>query len=55
MTMDTKIEELRQKHASLETKIDGEEQRPHPDDTVIAGLKKEKLRLKDEIANLERV
>jgi hypothetical protein len=54
VTMDTRIDELRQKHASLETKIDGEVQRPHPDDSVISHLKKEKLRLKDEIASLER-
>lgn len=54
MTMDTKIDELKQKHASLDMKIDGEEQRPHPDDNVISHLKKEKLKLKDEIASLER-
>lgn len=42
---------LEAKHAGLEAKIEQENLRPHPDDTLIAQMKKEKLRLKDEIAS----
>ena len=40
---------LQTKHAGLDARINAEEQRPHPDDVSLAQLKKEKLRLKDEI------
>jgi hypothetical protein len=48
------VDSLRTKHASLENQIEQEEARPKPDDTLIADLKRQKLRLKDEIANFER-
>ena len=38
------------KHAGLDRQIEDEERRPHPDDVVIAQLKKEKLRIKDQLA-----
>jgi hypothetical protein len=41
---------LEAKHAGLEARISSELQRPHPDDSTIAALKKQKLRLKDEMA-----
>lgn len=40
---------LENKHAALEAKIDSEKHRPHPDDTVLAQLKREKLRIKDDL------
>ena len=43
------VEALASKHAALHAKIDAEEHRPHPDTDLLARLKKEKLRLKDEI------
>lgn len=43
---------LETKHASLDRRIADEVGRPHPDDAVIADLKKRKLRLKEEIASL---
>lgn len=43
---------LEQKHAGLEAMIAAENQRPHPDDTLVARLKKEKLRVKEVIAGL---
>jgi hypothetical protein len=49
MTLEDRIMTLRAKHASLEEAIEQETRRPHPDDTVIAELKKQKLRIKDEI------
>jgi hypothetical protein len=48
------VESLRAKHASLESQIQQEEARPRPDDTLINELKRQKLRIKDEIAALER-
>ena len=46
------VEALASKHAALEARIDAEETRPHPDDTLLMRLKKEKLRLKDEMLGL---
>ncbi len=37
------------KHAALEAQLDSEEHRPHPDDYLVARLKKEKLRIKDDL------
>ena len=45
-------EALASKHASVQAQIDREEQRPHPDDVLLHKLKKEKLRLKDEMLGL---
>ena len=52
MSLDERIESLRAKHASLKEMIETENQRPHPDDMQITKLKREKLRIKDEIAAL---
>ncbi|HEX8382403.1 MAG TPA: YdcH family protein [Sphingomonas sp.] len=43
---------LATKHSALDQRIAQESQRPAPDATVIADLKKQKLRLKQEIARL---
>ena len=42
-------EVLEAKHAQLEALIDEEEHRPHPDDIRLHQLKKEKLKIKDEM------
>ena len=52
--MTERLDALKARHAGLEAQIDEENKRPHPDDTVIHSLKKEKLKVKDEIARLER-
>lgn len=44
------VEELESKHAALHSLIEEEEHRNHPDDDLLHRLKKEKLRLKDELA-----
>ena len=46
---------LKEKHASLDLEIAEEEQRPHPDEVRLAVLKKQKLRLKDEMARIAHV
>ena len=43
------VDALAGKHAALQTRINEEEHRPHPDDLVLADLKKAKLKLKDVI------
>jgi uncharacterized protein YdcH (DUF465 family) len=43
-------EELESKHAALHSLIEEEEHRTHPDEDLLHRLKKEKLRLKDELA-----
>jgi uncharacterized protein len=48
------LEALKTKHADLESRIADEERRPHPDDEVIHDLKKQKLRIKDTLADFQR-
>lgn len=43
------VEALANKHAALQSKIEQEENRAHPDDDLLHRLKKEKLYLKDAI------
>lgn len=52
MSLDDRIEALKAKHQALETQIQEYENRPHPDDTELHHLKKQKLKIKDEIATL---
>jgi hypothetical protein len=49
-----RLDSLKARHAGLEAQIAEENKKPHPDDTTIHLLKKEKLKVKDEIARLER-
>jgi hypothetical protein len=46
----SQVEALASKHAALHALIDEEEHRPHPNEDLLHQLKKEKLRLKDELA-----
>ena len=43
-------EALESKHAALHALIDEEEHRAHPDEDLLHRLKKEKLKIKDELA-----
>ncbi len=52
MSVDERIEALKAKHARLEHEIDEEIHRPHPDDLHLNELKREKLKIKDEIAKI---
>jgi hypothetical protein len=54
MPAEPHLESLKTKHADLESRIADEERRPHPDDDVIHDLKKQKLRIKDELAQIQR-
>jgi len=52
MSLDDRIESLKAKHHALESAIEEEENHAYPNDDEIHILKKEKLRIKDELANL---
>ncbi|HEX2581524.1 MAG TPA: YdcH family protein [Dongiaceae bacterium] len=51
MNIESHVNALKSKHADLEIRIDREEQRPHPDAIAIAALKKQKLKIKEELAH----
>ena len=52
MSLTSHLSELRKKHESLSGKIEVEQRSPASDDLNVAELKKEKLRLKDEIERI---
>ncbi|NBN63259.1 DUF465 domain-containing protein [Microvirga tunisiensis] len=52
--MHRKLVALRIRHAILDAKIEREARRPHADTLRLTALKKLRLRLKEEIARLER-
>ena len=47
------INALSAKHAGLENRIEAENRRPNPDTILIHDLKKQKLRIKEEIIHLQ--
>lgn len=47
-----RVDALRQKHVDLDSMIDDEEKKPLPDDAVIHDLKKQKLKIKDELSGM---
>jgi hypothetical protein len=52
MRLDARIASLNTRHAALEAQIFEEDQRPRPDAEALAKLKREKLRLKEEMERL---
>jgi hypothetical protein len=54
MSLQDRIEALKEKHAALERALDEENKRPLPNQDAIYDLKRQKLRIKDEIYQLER-
>ena len=53
MVEDLHIKALEAKHAALEAAIEEEISRPLPDNMTLNKLKREKLKVKEEIVNLE--
>ena len=49
------VETLREQHASIQQLLDDEFRRPMPDQGTISQLKREKLKIKDRIAEIEGV
>jgi hypothetical protein len=52
MNLQARIETLKDRHANLEARIASEDSRPAPDSETMSLLKREKLRLKEEMARL---
>ena len=52
MSLTSRLSELRKKHELLSDKIEVEQRSPGSDDLNVASLKKEKLRLKEEIEKI---
>lgn len=52
MSLDMHVASLNKKHAEIEDVIAREELRPHPDALRLMELKKQKLRLKEEVLRL---
>ncbi len=53
MSLQDRLEALRARHRSLEEAIDQEISRPMPNVDMLSDLKRQKLRIKDEIFSLE--
>ena len=52
MNLQARIETLKDRHANLDARLASEDKRPAPDGDTLALLKREKLRLKEEMARL---
>jgi hypothetical protein len=52
MSYSTRLDALKQRHASLESRIQEEDQRPRPDSDILMRLKLEKLHLKEEMEKI---
>lgn len=52
MAVVERIDSLRAKHERLQVEIDREAHRPKPDDAHLSAMKREKLRIKDEIERM---
>ena len=53
MALQEHVESLRAKHVRLERLIDEEMHRPLPDQSLVTQMKREKLRLKEELEKLK--
>ncbi|MEE9590754.1 MAG: DUF465 domain-containing protein [Hyphomicrobiaceae bacterium] len=53
MAVEAHLSELTDKHRQLDRRIEEEMSRPYADDLKIQELKRQKLRLKDEIARIK--
>lgn len=52
MSVSSHLEELKRKHEALSEKVEAEQRSPASSDIDIAEMKKEKLRIKEEIERL---
>lgn len=55
MTLSSHLQELRRKHQNLSEQVEAAQRSPGTDDLVVTDLKKQKLRLKEEIQRLSGV
>lgn len=52
MSLQDRIESLKAKHAELDEAISMESRRPAPNSAQVAQMKRQKLRIKDELSSL---
>ncbi|MBF0093390.1 MAG: YdcH family protein [Alphaproteobacteria bacterium] len=52
MSVEARLESLRAKHAQLEAAIEAESHRPMPDGNRVSDLKRQKLKVKEELERL---
>jgi hypothetical protein len=52
MSLQSRLSALKERHATLETQIAEEDQRPRPDAETLGRLKREKLHVKEEMERL---
>ena len=52
MRLQPRIDSLQTRHIALDARLTEEDHRPRPDTLVMARLKREKLRVKDELERL---
>ncbi|GAB5459530.1 MAG: DUF465 domain-containing protein [Henriciella sp.] len=52
MSLKGRIDELNRRHAKLDEKIEDEQKRPAADDSKLRHLKRQKLRIKEEVGML---
>jgi hypothetical protein len=55
MSLQDRIESLKVRHAALESAIAEETRRPFPNEVQIGDLKRQKLKIKDEINRIDGV
>ena len=53
MSLESRIESLKTRHAGLERNIAAEDLRPQPNAEALGRLKREKLRLKEEMERMQ--
>lgn len=53
MSLGAHLQELKKKHAHLSATVEQQQRSPAVDDQALRNLKKEKLRLKEEISRLD--
>ncbi len=47
------VQVLKSQHQELEAQLELENTRPHPDEGLVSTLKRQKLRIKDELASMD--
>lgn len=52
MVSDVRVDSLKAKHAALDMQINEEEKRPLPDTALVHDLKRQKLKIKDELQKI---
>ena len=53
MSSDDRVDALKAKHAALDAALDQEIHRPNPDSAALAELKRQKLRIKDQLHRID--